>query len=286
MKLSLAAASALLLSSLALVRADEYADAEKAFCGGLSVPQPDGTATYTLGQSVHVAVHNNGSQEHQKTITGLDLYSVDSNGDAKYVENVWAGSQPLSGTDASLDDSLPTNITAGTYYYRVWVTNMINGMHGPDCLETSHTFKVSTGGTNNNGLFAYNEDLTDEQVYNSKHGKGCFGLKVAYPLEGAQYKEGEHVRLTVNRDSSSQTEELHKVDLYKVDGEQQVLVQNVWTGKERLSNAFTLKDHMVLPTTGISADTTYFYKVETTSNKHSDVTCEFNSHTFKISPKA
>ncbi|ORX47179.1 hypothetical protein DM01DRAFT_1410305 [Hesseltinella vesiculosa] len=286
MKFSLSALSAVVLAACA-VNADEYANAMKEWCGGLTVPFPDGNTPYTTGSSVKVTVNNAGSTQHKKTITGLDLYTVPASGSAKYVENVWSGTQAFSGKVATLTDSLPSNLTAGNYYYRVWVTNSVNGMHGPDCLQTSHTFKVSSGShTNSDGNFAYNEDLSDEQIYNSKHGKGCFGLTVSYPQEGAEYHEGDHVRLTIDRDSSSQTETLQRVSLYKVNGEEQALVQEVWTGTETLSNTFTLKDHMQHTTTPFDASATYFYKVQTTSDKHSDVTCDFNSHTFKIVPKA
>ncbi|CAO3589383.1 unnamed protein product [Absidia cylindrospora] len=289
MKFSLAAASALLLTAIATVNADEYTEAMKQWCGGLSVPTPEGDAALVAGGQAHISVHLNpddSTTQHEKTITGLDLFSVAGDGSAKYIANVWKGSQPLT-TDASIDDTIPSNTTAGQYYYRVWVTNLMNGMHGPDCLETSHTFKVSTGShTNAAGLTEYAENLDDQELYNAKHSKGCFGLSIDYPQQNAVFTEGSHSRVSINRDSSSQTDQMKKIDLYKkVDGKDPVFVQNAWTGKEYLGNAFTLKDHIVLPDHHIDHTANYYYKVETTSNKHADTVCEFISKDFKIQAK-
>ncbi|KAI8092623.1 uncharacterized protein BX664DRAFT_277004 [Halteromyces radiatus] len=285
MKFSIATASALLFTAIATVNADEYASAMKQWCGGLSVPTPDGNAVFVAGSNAHISVHNQPNDSHQKTITGLDLYSVASDGSAKYVQNVWKGSQPLT-TDASIDDQIPSNTAAGQYYYRVWVTNQVNGMHGPDCLQTSHTFKVTTAShTNAAGLTEYAENLDDESIYNPKHAKGCFGLTVQYPAKDQVFTEGEHSRIMIKRDSSSQTDELKKVDLYKVVNGQSTLVQNAWEGVEDLGNYFTLKDHIVIPQEHIDPSATYFYRIEATSNKHADAVCDFQSQEFKIQPK-
>lgn len=287
MKFSLAAASALLLTAIASVNADEYADAMKQWCGGLSVPTPEGSVAVVAGSQTTITVENKPDDAHEKTITGLDFYSVATDGSAKYISNVWAGNQPLSSQKATIDYTIPSNTTAGQYYYRVWVTNLMNGLHGPDCLKTSPTFKVTTGShTNAAGLTEYAENLDDEELYNSKHSKGCFGLSIEYPQKGAVFTEGSHSRVSIKRDSSSQTEELHKVDLYKkANGEEPVFVQTSWEGKEVLGDAFTLKDHIVIPQDHIDHDAVYYYKVETTSDKDAEVTCEFISNDFKIQAK-
>ncbi|KAI8332875.1 hypothetical protein BC941DRAFT_435643 [Chlamydoabsidia padenii] len=283
MKFSIATATALLFTALATVNADEYASAMKQWCGGLSVPTPDGKAVFVAGSKAHITVNNKPNDTHQKTITGLDLYSVAKDGSAKYIQNVWKGSQSLK-TSASIDDAIPNNTAAGQYYYRVWVTNQVNGMHGPDCLKTSHTFKVTTGShTNDAGLTEYAENLDDEETYNPKHTKGCFGLKVVYPQKGAVFKEGEHSRVSIKRDSSSQTDELKKIDLYKiVENQAPVFVQNAWEGVEDLGDAFTLKDHIIIPKEHIDPSATYQYRVETSSNQDADAVCDFVSEEFKI----
>jgi hypothetical protein len=144
----------------------------------------------------------------------------------------------------------------------VWVTNQVNGMHGPDCLETSRTFKVTTGShTNAAGLTEYAENLDDESLYNPQHAKGCFGLTVQNPQEGQVFKEGEHARVTIKRESSSQTDELKKVDLYKkVKDSEAVFVQNAWKGVEDIGDAFTLKDHVIIPAEHIDPEAEYIYK--------------------------
>ncbi|KAI9249981.1 hypothetical protein BY458DRAFT_525118 [Sporodiniella umbellata] len=275
MKLSITALSALLLSSVSLVSADSYGDAIKAWCSGLSVNFPAASTVAVAGQKTKVTVTRTPDQ-HTKTITGLDLYSVDAKGKATYVQNVWKGKYALQ-KSASISDTIPKNTAAGLYYYRVWVTNLINNQHGPDCLETSHTFKVTTGShTNAAGDVEYAEHLDDPQVYSNEHYNGCFGLSVDYPQEGDTFQTDSHIHLQVNRDSASQTDALTKVELYKG----QELVETAWTGHEAIQNSFTLKDHLKLDNIDPSAD--YHYKLTVTS-KQSEETCNFESGNFKIS---
>lgn len=154
---------------------------------------------------------------------------------------------------------------------------MIGKQHGPDCLETSSTFKVTTGShTNAAGDLEYTESLHDNSIYNTEHEAGCFGLSVEYPKNGDTFKLKQHVRIQADRDSASQTDALTKIDLYKGDQ----LVNTAWTGSESFQNTFSLKDHLVLPDVDTSAD--YHYKVYATSNK-ADKTCVFESGNFKIS---
>lgn len=154
---------------------------------------------------------------------------------------------------------------------------MVNGQHGPDCIETSRTFKVTTGShTNAAGELEYTESLHDNSIYNEEHQEGCFGLSVDYPLQGDTFKTSEHIHIQVNRDSSSQTDALTKVELYK----NQELVNVAWTGSESFQNSFTLKDHLVLNNIDASAD--YRYKVYATSSK-TEKSCVFESNNFKIS---
>ncbi|CAO3669279.1 unnamed protein product [Rhizopus stolonifer] len=275
MKLSIATLSALLLSSVSFAAADSYSDAIKSWCQGLSVTFPDASTVAVAGQKNKVTVTRK-ADKHTKTVTGLDLYSVDSKGKATYVQNVWSGKYALQ-SSASITDTIPKNSTAGLYYYRVWVTNMVNGQHGPDCLETSHTFKVTSGShTNAAGITEYAEHLDDNQVYSSDHYNGCFGLTVDYPQTGQTFKVNEHIHVQANRDSSSQTDALTKVELYK--GSE--LVETSWSGSESIQTSFTLKDHLKLDNVDTSSD--YHYKLTVTSKK-SDATCSFASGNFKIS---
>ncbi|KAI8882407.1 hypothetical protein K501DRAFT_219002 [Backusella circina FSU 941] len=274
MKFSIAAISALLLSSVAVTSADSYSDAIKAWCSGLSVTFPASSTVVVAGAKTKVTVTRK-PDAHTKTITGLDLYSVDSKGKAKYINNIWKGNYKLN-TQASIADTIPKGTAAGLYYYRVWVTNLVNGQHGPDCLETSHTFKVTSGShTNAAGDEEYTESLDDNSIYNQDHAKGCFGLAVDYPQEGSTFRVNEHIHISANKDSASQTDALTKVELYK--GTE--LVDVAWEGSESFNGAFTLKDHLSLNNVDASAD--YHYKLYVSSKK-SDDTCTFESNNFKI----
>lgn len=154
---------------------------------------------------------------------------------------------------------------------------MINKQHGPDCIETSKTFKVTTGShTNAAGDIEYSESLHDNSLYPVAHQDGCFGVSVDNPKEGSTFPANGHIHLKVNRDSSSQTDALTKIDLYKGD----TLVNTAWSGSESFQESFALKDHLVLNDIDTSAD--YHYKVYVTSSK-SDSTCTFESKNFKIS---
>lgn len=180
-------------------------------------------------------------------------------------------------TQASISDEIPDTVAAGLYYYRVWVTNMIGTSHGPDCLETSHTFKVTTGThTNSFGETEYAESLHDNSIYNSEHYDGCFGLTVDYPQAGSTFNTNDHVHIQVARDSSSQTGAVTQIDLYKGDD----LINTAWKGSESFQNSFTLKDHLVLDNVDTSSD--YHYKIYVASKKSSGKTCTFESNSFKI----
>ncbi|KAI7900520.1 uncharacterized protein BX663DRAFT_159307 [Cokeromyces recurvatus] len=275
MKFSIAAISALILSSaISFTTADSYSDAIKAWCG-LKVTAPTASTVVVAGQKTKITVTRKASDKHTKTITGLDLYSVSSTGKASYVQNVWKGSYALK-KSASITDTVPKNIPAGLYYYRVWITNMIDGQHGPDCLETSHTFKVTTSShTNAAGETEYAEYLHDDSIYPENHYNGCFGLNVDYPSAGSTFNTNEHVLIQLNRDSASQTGEVTKVELYKGDK----LVNTVWQGSELFQSSFNLKDHLALNNVDPNAE--YHYKIYTTSTT-GDNTCTFKSNSFKI----
>ncbi|KAL0094873.1 hypothetical protein J3Q64DRAFT_1084785 [Phycomyces blakesleeanus] len=283
MKFSLAATSALVFATLfSVVKADEYAAIQKEWCGGLSVPFPSASTVVVAGSSTKVTV-SRVPNSHVKTVTGLDLYSVDKKGKPKYVQNIWAGSYKLN-KSASIPDTIPKASAAGLYYYRVWVSNSINGMRGPDCIETSHTFKVtSSSHSNADGSIGYAEALTDASYYHPDFFRGCFGLTVDSPQEGQTYKLGEHLRITANRDTSSQTDNLYKVTLYKnVENGEAEEIDAVWQGNEIFGDAFTLKDHLVLPDGKLDEAADYFYKLDVGSNKDTEL-CSFNSKLFKIS---
>ncbi|CAO3689569.1 unnamed protein product [Rhizopus stolonifer] len=275
MKFSITAISALVLSSaVSFTVADSYGDAMASWCKGLSVSSPSDSDVVVSGGQTKVTV-NREPDEHQKTITGLDLYSVGSDGQPKYVQNVWSGKYELQ-TSSSIQASVPSGTAAGLYYYRTWVTNMLNGQHGPDCLKTSHTFRVTSGSHKNAaGFTEYAEHPDDANVYHPEHYKGCFGLSVTYPEEGHSVKLNDHIRIQANRDSASQTDSIIKVDLYKGSA----WISTVWVGKEILQNSFIINDQIKMDDVDTASD--YHYKLYVTSG-HSNDLCTFNSKNFKI----
>ncbi|KAG1470196.1 hypothetical protein G6F56_002822 [Rhizopus delemar] len=280
MKFSIATFTALAFLS-ASVRADSTSDAIAAFCDGLNVTSPIASDVVVAGQNATVTV-TRVPNEKTKTITGLDLYSVDSSGTPKYIKNTWSGNYTLN-TQASLSDTIPSNSSAGLYYFRVWVTNIIDGAHGPDCIKTSNNFKVTTGThTNAAGFTSYAEHLDDSSVYNPDHINGCFGLKVTSPAAGDSAKQGDHVSLVLNRDTASQTEALTKVEIYKKSDSGDVLVDDVWSGKETINNVITLKDQIKIDSDKYDASASYYYKVQVTSTVQKNEVCSFQSSDFSI----
>lgn len=158
---------------------------------------------------------------------------------------------------------------------------MINGQHGPDCVKTSRTFKVTTGShTNDAGFTSYAQALDDQTYFKPEFAKGCFGLTVKNPAEGSTQKQGDHVTVNLSRDGASQTDSLTKVEIYKVvDGVNDKLVDTVWSGSEGLTNAFSVKDHLSIPDLDTSAS--YYYKLDVTSQIEGE-TCSFQSGAFKV----
>jgi hypothetical protein len=158
---------------------------------------------------------------------------------------------------------------------------MINGQHGPDCVKTSRTFKVTTGShTNDAGFTSYAQALDDQTYFKPEFAKGCFGLTVKNPAEGSTQKQGDHVTVSLSRDGASQTDSLTKVEIYKVvDGVNDKLVDTVWSGSEGLTNAFSVKDHLSIPDLDSSAS--YYYKLDVTSQIEGE-TCSFQSGAFKV----
>ncbi|KAI9282993.1 hypothetical protein BC943DRAFT_328056 [Umbelopsis sp. AD052] len=281
--LSVATSALLALGSIVSVaNADSYSDAMKEFCSGITITFPQKTTVVKAGSATKVSV-TRVPNAHAKAITGLDLYKVDS-GKAKYIKNIWHGNYTLN-TQASISDKLDASNPAGLYYYRVWVTNIMGGEHGPDCTPTSATFKLTSasGHTNADGSVS-EDDVNDPTLYNPDHQKGCFGLDVKYPAEGQTIDIGKHLRLQLERDSASQTDELLQVDLFKGDPSNQgQFVQNVWTGEESINNILTLKDHMVLPS-NVTNDGDFFYSIKVSSDKvdKAEDACTFYSKGFKI----
>jgi len=281
MKFSIAAASVFALTFLsAAVKADSYTDIIAEFCDGLEVTTPLDTDVLVSGSNATVTV-TRVANSHEKTITGLDLYSVDSEGTPKYIKNTWAGQYNLQ-TSASISDQIPQDTAAGLYYYRVWVTNMIDGQHGPDCIKTSRTFKVATDShTNEAGFTSYAQSLEDVTYYKPEFAKGCFGLTVKSPAEGETQKQNSHVAFVLQRDSASQTDALTKVEVYRALEGPDKMVDTIWVGKEALANAFTIKDQLRIPSDNFEADAVYYYKIDVTSQVKGE-TCSFQSGAFKI----
>ncbi|KAG2182083.1 hypothetical protein INT43_007010 [Umbelopsis isabellina] len=295
MKLLSVATSALVAlgSIVSVVNADAYSDAMKEWCDGMSrtpniltfpgikITFPSTTTVVGAGSQTKVSVTRVPNQ-HEKSITGLDLYMVEG-GSAKYINNIWHGMYSLN-TQASITDTIPANTTAGLYYYRVWVTNMIQGQQGPACTPTSATFKVTSAGHTNDDGTTTQDDPNDTTLYNPEYQKGCFGLDVKYPAEGQTVDIGKHLRLQLHRDSASQTDELLQVDLFKGDPSNQgQFVQSIFTGEESINNILTLKDHIVLPS-NVTSDGDFFYSLKVSSDKvdKTQDSCTFYSKNFKI----
>ncbi|KAI8144276.1 hypothetical protein BJV82DRAFT_608934 [Fennellomyces sp. T-0311] len=285
MKFSLAATSALLLTALAgFTQADEYAEAIAKWCSGLDVINPNNDTVATVGGPTKITV-TRVPDDKQKTVTGLDLYSVSSTGEAKYIQNVWQGNFTLN-KRASITDEIPDDVQPGLYYYRAWITNLMNGgMHGPDCIETSHTFRVTSGvHKNSDGILYYTESLDDIQFYHPDYFRGCFGLTVDTPKKDSTVKVGSHVPITVSRDKTSQTAYVTSIDLYKSTKEKEaVFVENAWEGKELFTDKFILKDHFnPAKKEDIDENATYYYTLTVTSKKSATEDCTFHSEGFKI----
>lgn len=134
-------------------------------------------------------------------------------------------------------------------------------MHGPDCLETSHTFRVTSGVHKDAaGMSYYTESLDDIQFYRPEYFKGCFGLKVTTPTKDATVKLNKHVSISASRDKTSQAATLKKVDLYKSVSENEAkFVETVWEGEEDFTDEINVKDHFVLDDEHIDHDATYYY---------------------------
>lgn len=159
---------------------------------------------------------------------------------------------------------------------------MINGQHGPDCLKTSPTFKVTTGAhTNAAGETSYDQQLDDFSTYHPEFAKGCFGLTVDSPKDGSTQKHGDHATISMNRDSASQVETLTKVELYKALQGADQSVATVWSGSERLVKVTNFKDHLSLPEGQYDPNALYYYKIDVTS-EHDGHACSFQSGAFKI----
>jgi hypothetical protein len=158
--------------------------------------------------------------------------------------------------------------------HSAWITNLVNGQHGPDCLQTSRTFKVTTGShTNAVGEIEYAEPLHDNSIYPLEHQDGCFGLEV---VATGPFQQNKHIRIEVKREDSSQTDALTKVSLFKGDE----LVEDAWTGEETLQKSFIIKEQLSVPNVDTSSD--YYYMNSTTSNKVEGKTCTFKSQSFKM----
>ena len=123
--------------------------------------------------------------------------------------------------------------------------------------------------------------MDDPNYFKPEFAKGCFGLKVKSPVEGANQQQGSHVSVVLSRDGASQTDSLTKVEIYKALEGVDELVDTVWSGNEALTNALTVKDHLQIPADKYDAAAYYYYKVDVTSQVQGE-TCSFQSGAFKI----
>ncbi|KAI8997617.1 hypothetical protein BDB01DRAFT_771743 [Pilobolus umbonatus] len=281
MRLSLTTATLFAFTLFTSIKADDsIAIAMAKFCGGLDLIAPTENDVFVAGGDV-VVTATRVPNELKKTITGLDLYKVNADGKPEYVKNTWKGSYDLE-TKASITDTIPQDQGAGLYYFRAWITNMVDGQHGPDCIKLSRTFKVTTGShTNESGFVSYAEALDDVNYYKPEFAKGCFGLEVREFAKDQVFRLGDHVPLYIDRDSASQTESLVKVELYQsVEGPDHS-VGVVWQGQSSIQNAFILKDHLQIDKDKFTTGGYYYYKLDVTSQVKGEM-CSFQSGVFKV----
>ncbi|CAO3632498.1 unnamed protein product [Cunninghamella echinulata] len=282
MKFSIVGAATILLASIASVKGDALGEAVQKFCGGLSVPSP-AQGVYTPGTELNFTITNKPGDQYQKVITNLHLYQVEKvNNQDKLVQiqEIWEGRQPLV-SEASLKNKLGQSgqLNAGNYYYRSWVSNVIDGGRGPTCTPTSVTFQVTTGShVNDAGELKYNEDLLNKDIYNPDHLRGCYGLNINEPKDGQVFTKGEHAHITIERKREANTDTIKRIEQYKLEnGNKPVLVETVFDYDEVIFDFFNLKDNLIAPA---GPNTEYYYKI--IGNNGHDGECAYFTPKFFI----
>ncbi|KAI8142918.1 hypothetical protein BJV82DRAFT_612726 [Fennellomyces sp. T-0311] len=250
---------------------DEIDKALKKFCGGIKVTAPTKNKVFSNPKKVQVTVTRQPNAQ-AKVINGIDVYSIDSKGKAKYLGTPWKGNYALN-KKATLTVDLTKAKNAkfpSQFEFRVWVHNK----SGPDCTLMSKTFKVKSS--------SHSNAKEDEEIseMNADVDNGCFGIEISKPAIG------EHVSgrfpLQIARDGASQVDTVTGVELFKVDlnDREPIKVQDSWTGGALVHQAFNLKDSLKEAQSDDGKDYAYFYKLSGVT-QHEE-SCSFYSHPFYI----
>ncbi|KAI8369495.1 uncharacterized protein BYT42DRAFT_584674 [Radiomyces spectabilis] len=278
MKLSLflACIVALLSVTFTLVHADALQDeidaAKKKFCSGIAVTAPSKNKVFSNPKKVQVIVTRKPDAQ-AKVVNGVDIYSIDSKGKAKYLGTPWKGNYNLN-KKATLTVDI-TKIKGlklpSQFEFRVWVHNK----KGPDCTLMSKVFKVKSSSHSN---------AAEEEAFNnldSNIDRGCFGIDLTKPELGSHQPSGKTFPVQIQRDSASQVENYKSVELYKIDLEtrQPTKVKDSWTGNEEVHHMFNVKESYT-PSNQDGKQYAYFYKLSGVTQH--DENCEFYSHPFYI----
>ncbi|KAI8065746.1 hypothetical protein BC940DRAFT_303488 [Gongronella butleri] len=276
MKFSLLATCLFALSSVAVVvRGDQLQDeidaAKKKFCGGIAVSAPTQGQSFADPSKVQVTVTRKPNAQ-AKVVSGVDVYSIASNGKPTYVATAWKGNYALN-TKATLTVNL-SKVKGlkypGQFEFRVWVHNKA----GPDCTLMSKVFRVAKSGHSNDAATEGSESELNTDI-----DRGCFGVELLAPALGKHEKANTPFSVQVQRDSSSHLENIESLALYSVDltSRQPQEVQTSWSGNETVHQMFNVKDTIKQASAQNSA---YFYKL-TGTTVHGE-SCDFYSHPFYV----
>ncbi|ORZ01760.1 hypothetical protein BCR43DRAFT_470583 [Syncephalastrum racemosum] len=261
---------------LTVARADDLQDeidaAMKKFCGGIEVTGPSKGQVFTDPKKIKVTVTRKPNAQ-AKVIKGVDVYSIGSNGKAKYLGTP-SNKQYSLNKKASLTVDLtkaPHVSLPGQFEFRVWVHNTA----GPDCTLMSKTFKVKSS--------SHSNAAEDEQVANMDENidRGCFGIELTSPEMGSTVNANK-IPTVITRDGSSPVDTITSMTLFSVDFDTKTpkKIQDSYTGTSSISNVFTYKDSLKSASEE-SGKVAYFYKIE--SKTQHDENCEFYSHPFYLS---
>ncbi|CAO3584336.1 unnamed protein product [Absidia cylindrospora] len=278
MKFSLfvACVLALIATSLIMVRADDLQDeidaAKKKFCGGIAVSAPAQNAAFTDPSKVQVTVTRTPDAQ-AKVVNGVDVYTIDNKGKAKYIATAWKGNYALN-KKATLTVNL-SKVSGlkypGQFEFRVWVHNNA----GPDCTLMSKVFKVRSSSSHSNAA-------DEEEAFanlDQNIDRGCFGVEVTAPELGEHQKVGTAFPVHIQRDSASHLETIESLTLMKIDldSRKPTEVQKSYSKKQTITQMLNIKDTIKEAT---PENTAYFYKLIGTTQHEEN--CEFYSHPFYV----
>ncbi|ORZ17318.1 hypothetical protein BCR42DRAFT_374530 [Absidia repens] len=278
MKFSLFAACVLAFISMSimLVRADDLQDeidaAKKKFCGGIAVSAPAKNTVFTNPSKVKVTITRKPNAQ-AKVINGVDVYTINNKGKAKYIATAWKGNYALN-KKATLTVNL-SKVSGlkypGQFEFRVWVHNKA----GPDCTLMSKVFKVRSSKSHSN---AADEEVAFDNL-DQNIDRGCFGVDITAPELGEHQKVDAPFAVHIQRDSASHLETVDSLALMKIDldSRKPTQVKDVSTQQQTITQMLNFKDTIKEAT---PENTAYFYKL-TGTTQHEEK-CEFYSHPFYV----